>query len=184
MGDTWITNMSDFDYADEEAYRLPKEAIRLAEYFGSIIEGTVGRVPAKKNYAGIRCRRRPGRIPCAGVIRSELHPNGTELHWWCPDCGDNGRISNWGGTRWDPKEKETSDPIQYHKLLEMAEKKEANDKNTHKDEYENIQGTIEWDDTFDGELPEIVTKGKVYNWIELGKELMTYEGFRISIIIN
>lgn len=40
MGDTWITNMSDFDYADEEAYRLPKEAIRLAEYFGSIIEGS------------------------------------------------------------------------------------------------------------------------------------------------
>ena len=66
----------------------------------------------------------------------------------------------------------------------MAEKKETNDKNTHKDEYENIQGTIEWDDTFDGELPEIVTKDKVYNWIELGKELMTYEGFRISIIIN
>ena len=58
MGDTWITDISDFDYADEEAYRLPKEDIRLAEYFGSIIEGTVGRVPAKKNYAGIRCRRR------------------------------------------------------------------------------------------------------------------------------
>ena len=117
MGDTWITNMSDFDYADEEAYRLPKEAIRLAEYFGSIIEGTVGRVPAKKNYAGIRCRRRPGRIPCTGVIRSELHPNGTELNWWCPDCGDNGRISNWGGTRWDPKEKERLDPIQGTRLL-------------------------------------------------------------------
>ncbi len=66
----------------------------------------------------------------------------------------------------------------------QKEKKEVDDKSAVKDEYENIQGTIEWDDTFDGELPEIVTKGKVYNWIELGKELMTYEGFRISIIIS
>ncbi|KKK57892.1 hypothetical protein LCGC14_3049910 [marine sediment metagenome] len=184
MGDTWITNMSDFDYPDEEAYRLPKEAIRLAEYFGSIIEGTVARVPAKNNYSGIKCRRRPGRIPCTGIICSELHPNGTELQWWCPVSDDNGRISNWGGTRWDPKGKEIYDPIQFRKLLKIAEKKEVDDKSAVKDEYENIQGTIEWDDTFDGELPEIVTKGKVYNWIELGKELMTYEGFRISITIN
>ncbi len=176
--------MSDFDYPDEEAYRLPKEAIRLAEYFGSIIEGTVARVPAKNNYSGIKCRRRPGRIPCTGIICSELHPNGTELQWWCPVCDDNGRISNWGGTRWDPKGKEIYDPIQFRKLLKIAEKKEVDDKSAVKDEYENIQGTIEWDDTFDGELPEIVTKGKVYNWIELGKELMTYEGFRISIIIS
>ena len=85
MGDTWITDMAHFNYTDEETCRLPKEAIRLAEYFGSIIEGTVGRVPAKKNYAGIRCRRCTGRIPCTGVIRSELHTNGTELQWWCPD---------------------------------------------------------------------------------------------------
>jgi len=183
MGDTWITDISDFDYTDEEAYRLPKEAIRLAEYFGSIIEGTVGRVPATEKSAGIRCRRRPGRIPCTGVIRSELHPNGTELQWWCPVCGDNGRISNWGGTRWDPKENEIHDPIQFRKLFEMAEKKGTNDKNMDKDEYENIMGRIEWDDDFDGELPKIATKGKVYNWIELGKELMTYEGFSISIRI-
>lgn len=34
MGDTWITDMSHFDYKDEEAHELPGEAIRLAEYFG------------------------------------------------------------------------------------------------------------------------------------------------------
>ncbi len=117
MGDTWITDMSHFNYTDEEAYGLPKEAIRLAEYFGSIIDGTVGRVPTTKKYAGIQCRRRPGRIPCSGILCSELHQNGTELRWWYPVCGDNGRISNWRGTRWDPKEKERPDPILGTRLL-------------------------------------------------------------------
>ena len=43
--------------------------------------------------------------------------------------------------------------------------------------YENIQGTIEWDEASDRNLPRIVTKGKVYSWSDLGKKLMTYEGF-------
>jgi hypothetical protein len=30
MGDTFITNMSYFDYSVEETYRLPKEVMRLA----------------------------------------------------------------------------------------------------------------------------------------------------------
>ena len=99
MGDTWIIKMSHYDYPDDEAYGLTKKFKRFAEYFGSIIEGTVGRVPTTEKSAGIQCRRRPGRIRCSGVIRSELHPNGTELQWWCPVCGDNGRISDWIGTR-------------------------------------------------------------------------------------
>ena len=98
MGDTWITDMSHFDYPEGEADRVPREAVRIATYFASIVEGTVG-APKFGGSTGVRCRRRPGRLPCSGAIVSELHPSGHELRWRCSACGDNGVISNWAGTR-------------------------------------------------------------------------------------
>ena len=52
------------------------------------------------------------------------------------------------------------------------------------EEYESVKGTIEWDESLEGALPKIVTATKVYSWIELGQELMTYEGFQINIKIS
>jgi hypothetical protein len=47
-------------------------------------------------------------------------------------------------------------------------------------EYESIQGTSAWDEGTKGELPKIVMEGgKKYGWVELGKELMSYEGWRV-----
>ena len=89
MGDTWIINMSHYDYKDEGAQDLAKAAIKFAEYFASIIEGTVHRASIGEPYSGVRCRRRPQKRACDGVIRSELSPEGTEMHWWCPVCGNN-----------------------------------------------------------------------------------------------
>jgi hypothetical protein len=181
MGDTWTKNMSQYDYKDEEAPDLPKAARKFAEYFASIIEGTVHRVSIGEPYSGVRCRRRPQKRACGGVIRSELSPEGTELHWWCPVCGDNGRISSWVGTRWDPeKRREESLRYQSGKLFEMGPV--VNDLDT-VDEM-HIWGRIEWDEESEGELPRIATEQNKYSWLELGKELMTYEGFGISIKIE
>jgi len=181
MGDTWIINMSHYDYKDEEAPDLPNAARRLAEYFASIVEGTVHRASIGEPYTGVRCRRRPQRRACGGVIRSELSPEGTELHWWCPVCGDNGRISNWVGTRWDP-EKRRKESLRYQsgKLFEKGPV--ANDLDT--DDEIHIRGRIEWDEETKGELPRVATGQRVYSWLELGKELMTYEGFGINITIT
>ena len=52
------------------------------------------------------------------------------------------------------------------------------------EERETIRGTIKWDDGLQGELPEIVTGTRSYTWIELGQELMAYEGWRIEIVIG
>jgi hypothetical protein len=180
MGDTWIIDMSHFDYKNEEAQSLPKAARRLAEYFASIIEGTVHRASIGEPYSGVRCRRRPRRRACGGVIRSELSLEGAELHWWCPVCGDNGRISNWAGTRWDPaKRRKESLRHQSGKLFEKGPV--PGDLDT--DNGMRIRGRIEWDEESEGELPRIATGRRVYSWLELGKELMTYEGFDISIRI-
>ena len=64
------------------------EAVWIAAYFASTVEGTVERLTSGDS-TGVRCR-----VPCSGVVQSELHPNGGELRWWCPVCRDNGVISN------------------------------------------------------------------------------------------
>jgi hypothetical protein len=121
MGDTWIVKMSHYDYKEEEARNVPKAARRLAEYFASIIEGTVHRTSIDEPYSGVHCRRRPRKRACDGLIRSESSPEGTELYWWCPVCGDNGRISNWVGTRRDPaKRRKESLRYQSGKLFEKG----------------------------------------------------------------
>ena len=50
--------------------------------------------------------------------------------------------------------------------------------------YEHIEGTIEWDEENQGKLPKIVTDEKEWKWLDLGRELMRYEGFKIKIEIN
>lgn len=52
------------------------------------------------------------------------------------------------------------------------------------EERETIGGTIKWDGGLQGELPDIVTGTRSYTWIELGQELMAYEGWRIEIVIG
>ena len=50
--------------------------------------------------------------------------------------------------------------------------------------YENIQGIISWDEENDEGLPRITMGDKELGWLELGTELMTFEGFRITIKIE
>jgi hypothetical protein len=176
MGDTWITDMSHFDYRDEEVDSIPKSALKLWQYFGEIVAATVRKQPSLPS-TGIPCRRRPGRMSCTGVIESELIPPGNELRWWCPVCADNGQITNWEGTRWAPSGSPMLVSIPRSGALFDAE----HGSGLRILSPEIVEGTIEWDEETDGELPKIVTPKRTYTWEELGKELMTYEGFRISI---
>ena len=175
MGNTWVINIRHYDYPEEEAARVSRQAVRIATYFASIVEGTVGG-PEFGGATGVRCRRRPGRVPCPGVIVSELHPGGHELRWWCPVCGDNGVISNWAGTRWGPARK-----AQRYRSGELFGRQPAMNV-PEADVRETIQGTITWDEGAEDGLPKIVmAEGKEYRWAELGKELMIHEGWRIRI---
>ena len=112
--------MSDLNYRDSDIHKVPVEARRIARYFGSIIAKSCNITPDMENCTGIQCRRRPGRKPCGGIIHSTLSADSEKIHWYCPKCGDNGYISNWKGTRWDP-----------------------NRGGTMNTEYENIKGKIE-----------------------------------------
>ena len=107
---------------------------------------------------------------------SELHPSGHELRWRCPVCEDNGVISNWAGTRWDPARKAAKS-----RSGELFGRQPS--ANVVKpSQHETIQGTISWDEGAEDGLPKIVTaEGKEYGWVELGKELMSCEGWRVRI---
>jgi hypothetical protein len=176
MGNTWITDMSHFDYRDDEIDRIPKGALKLGRYFGEIVAATVGKPPSQLS-TGVACRRRPHHMSCTGVIESELVPPGNELRWWCPVCADNGQISNWEGTRWAPSASLTL--ISVPRSGELFGREHAPSLRMLTPEV--IAGTIEWDEEKEGEFPKIVTAQRTFTWEELGRELMTYEGFRITI---
>lgn len=101
VGDTWITDLTHF--LDEEGRIAPTKgpARRLAEFFASIVAMGSHPEPIAPPEYRVRCRRRPGRKPCAGLIEVDLDPVTEDVEWWCPICGDNGYIQNWKGTMWD-----------------------------------------------------------------------------------
>lgn len=49
---------------------------------------------------------------------------------------------------------------------------------------DQLIGRIAWDDENDGEIPKMVIDGKTYSWYEIGKMLMTYEGWNLVIKVQ
>lgn len=101
MGDTWITDLTDF--LNEDGTILPSSgaARRLVDYMVSIVSVASTPFSLTQKPSIVRCRRRPNRKPCRGEIGIDLDPETEEVVWWCPVCGDNGCIKNWKGSLWD-----------------------------------------------------------------------------------
>jgi len=103
MGDTWISDIRHFLDADGRIPDdLPGPALRLAYYFGSIVEAVTLHEKRQIVNTGIRCRRRPGRKRCPGEVLALIdEKNNSAINWQCPMCNNNGIISGWQGTFWD-----------------------------------------------------------------------------------
>lgn len=100
MSNTWISDMRDFLDGALGLPDLPGPARRIADHFGAIVVAMSDLPPEKVVRTHVRCRRRPGRRPCAGRLQAVVDPE-ARIHWECPACGDNGVISGWQGTPWD-----------------------------------------------------------------------------------
>lgn len=100
MANTWVVDMR--DYLDESGgiVGLPTPARRLADHFGAIVVAMSDRTTGKVVRTHVKCRRRPGRRPCAGFLEAVIEHE-LRMIWECPVCGDNGAISGWQGTPWD-----------------------------------------------------------------------------------
>jgi hypothetical protein len=101
MPDTWMIDITHYlDGSGRIPDDLPSSALRLANYFGSIVASVSARFSGAP-HDSVRCRRRPGRRPCPGGISGVMRAGSSEIVWHCPVCGDNGVIHNWKGTIWD-----------------------------------------------------------------------------------
>jgi hypothetical protein len=100
MADTWVINMT--HYLDDEGRvcEMPGPARALLDYMGSIVVLATTEWDVNSG-AVIRCRRKPKRRPCVGVIEYLIDPTDNAIVWSCSECGDNGIISSWEGTIWD-----------------------------------------------------------------------------------
>jgi hypothetical protein len=101
MPNTWITNIQHFLKEDGDIAPIDGPARNIAEYFSDIISCATS--SGTDDHNKCKCRRRPGRKKCKGTIEAYIDPSNHEIVWQCPICFENGRISQWEGTRWDKK---------------------------------------------------------------------------------
>lgn len=95
----WVVDLRHFLAPSGAIAELPGPARRLAEYFASIVVDATSNLDEPPS---VRCRRRPGRRPCPGVLMAYPSPEEPEvIEWHCPECGDYGVIRGWEGTLWD-----------------------------------------------------------------------------------
>ncbi|MCJ7447746.1 MAG: hypothetical protein MUO72_08635 [Bacteroidales bacterium] len=80
---------------------MPTEARELASFFALVVDCTTKTMPLKLTPTAIRCFNRG----CHGLINTTLKPNKKEIHWYCPECENEGVINNWEGTKWNNNKK-------------------------------------------------------------------------------
>lgn len=101
MGDTWYVNLNIFLDESGAIAVSTGPARKLAEHITAIVAmASRPEIIPLQEYQ-VRCRRRPGRKPCPGIIEADFDPEDERIVWWCPVCEDNGFISNWKGSMWD-----------------------------------------------------------------------------------
>jgi hypothetical protein len=101
VADTWIVDATHFLDEDGNLGPTSGPALRLADYFGSIIAMATATGSDVAPVRAVTCRRRPGRKRCPGRIVAEVEVVRDAIEWYCTECGDCGLISGWRGTLWD-----------------------------------------------------------------------------------
>ena len=94
----YITNIQHLIDASEKMPEvMPKEARKLIGFLTLIIDSTTKNLPTSLTATDISCFKKG----CSGIIKTALMPKSEEIHWYCPDCENEGLINNWQGTKWD-----------------------------------------------------------------------------------
>ena len=100
MPDTMMTDSRHFVDERGTLARMPGPALRLACFLRAIV-GWVSRFGGTLERTNVPCRRTPRHRPCTGEIIAGLGNSPDQIVWQCPECGDNGVIHGWRGSRWD-----------------------------------------------------------------------------------
>ena len=97
MSGTFVTDISHYLDATGELAEMPSPARKLASFLVLLIDATSQACPVSDHDTAIRCRT----DACTGSIRTSLISMNGEIVWHCPNCGHNGVIRNWQGTKWN-----------------------------------------------------------------------------------
>jgi len=102
MSDTWITDIRHLlDEYGNFPHDLPRPALNLGRHLTKIIDSaTMNKLYKKPGKTNVKCRRKPKRKPCAGLIEANIQDDGI-IRWSCPICHDNGYINGWQNTKWN-----------------------------------------------------------------------------------
>jgi hypothetical protein len=105
MASTAKTIITDFRHlpeidSDEIATGRSLPAFLARIVIVASLEGPTARVRSP-----IRCRCRPGRRACPGVILISRHARYSEVEWRCSECEFNGMITHWEGSTADHSER-------------------------------------------------------------------------------
>lgn len=102
-----IKHMLDDTQSGPAIPRLKLKVKKLAEIitFATLAETGIlmGSPPA--------CWRRLKRKACTGKVAVDLVPDTDQIHWVCPECGDEGLLTGWKGLIWDMSDCSSYDSI-------------------------------------------------------------------------
>jgi hypothetical protein len=92
----YITNIKHLlDALDKMPDGMPKEVRELTGFLTTVVGTTPEKLPYTLTSTDISCFTKG----CNGFIKTALRPDTGEIHWYCPDCEEEGLISGWE----DPK---------------------------------------------------------------------------------
>jgi hypothetical protein len=94
----YITNIQHLiDASAKMPEDMPEEARELIEFLKLVIDATTKTLPHSLTATDVICFKKG----CSGIIKSAFRPDTEEIHWYCPDCENDGLISGWQKTEWD-----------------------------------------------------------------------------------
>ena len=94
----YITNMTHFlDEKGNIPTSMPREARELASFLALVVDFTTKNLPISLTTTDVMCFEKG----CGGMIKTALHKKPEEIHWYCPECENEGVISGWQKTKWD-----------------------------------------------------------------------------------
>ncbi len=91
-------------YLDEKGLipeNIPSSARKFILFLGQIMEEASLKPPAENVETSVKCREKPDRKPCPGIITALRENNEGPILWKCSHCGAAGQIHKWQGTQWD-----------------------------------------------------------------------------------
>ena len=94
----YITNIQHLLEASENMPEvMPKESKELIGFLTLVINTTTKYLPQTLTTTNVHCFVKG----CHGLIKTAIMPKSDEIHWYCPECENEGIISGWQGTIWD-----------------------------------------------------------------------------------